>query len=277
MGARVNVRVLARPGAARHDAFVEAVPPHWRLGSSVLDVCPQELVIARQFAWPYPRSLDSDLARLDAKPLNDATAYAFCDDVMEWTAALLGVVHCPRAWSAFEYLPDIPLILKGAKADKSRWSRMYAANRAEAIALRSELWRDTGMQDQNIVAREYVPLARLGESPTGGCPPCAEWRVFALDTKIVGSAPYWPAEDCTTPCPPLSVLGSLFAERALAALREACPSLRWVALDIGRLEGGSFTVVEVSDGQRAGIPDPMTRPELDAMIGRMADLLGKRP
>lgn len=275
-----GVRVLHRPAAHRSDAaFREAVPkPRWAMGTSVLDVEPGELVIARQFAWPYPRQLDDDLARQGARALNDARAFAFCDDVIAYSDAL-GTL-APKAWGEFCALPpEQPVVLKGLHADKSRWSRMFAMNREAAIKLRSELWRDTGMADQPIVAREFVPLAQLGESVTGGCPPCEEWRVFVLDGRIVGEAPYWPPDDCTRPCPELAgIPGSRsFIDSAVSAVRAACPSLRWIALDLGRTTSGRLYVVEVSDGQRAGIPDAMTPEATAAMLTRMADIIDGRP
>lgn len=278
MGARVNVRVLARPGAARTDAFVQAVPSvGWSMGTSVLDVCRGDLVIARQFAWPYPRQLDIDVQRQKGRLLNDARAFAFCDDIPEWTVAL--GEHTPRVWVDFSQLPDddsAGYILKGHHADKARWSRMFARGKAKAIALRSELWRDTGMAGQTIVAREYAPLRCIGRAPFGdGCPPCEEWRVFALDGEIIGSAPYWPVEDCDRELGPAEVvIGVDWLQARVNEVREACPSLRWLALDVGRCVDGRPVVVEVSDGQRAGIPDAMTPTQLDAMMRRMAAKLG---
>lgn len=269
----IAVRLLYRPELLRTDAaFMGAVPGAWSVADTVLSVRRGELVIPRLFAYPYPRALDNDLAALKARPLNDARAYRFCEDVLAWTAALGDLT--PRAWANFAEIPDnLPVIVKGAHADKGRWAQMYADGRAAAIELRSELWRDTGMRSEAIVAREYVPLRRLGESAVGGCPPSEEWRIFVVDGVVVGGAPYWPPDDCETPCGPVSEVDPGWIARAVGAVTTACPSLRWIALDVGRTDAGRLYVIEVSDGQRAGIPDGMPDEDVRAMLHRMAAVL----
>ncbi len=99
--------------------------------------------------------------------------------------------------------------------------------------------------------------------------------MFALDGRIIGSAPYWPREDCDRELGPASAtLGGDWLQARVDEVCEACPTLRWLALDVGRCTDGRPVVVEVSDGQRAGIPDSMPPEELDAMMRRMAGKLG---
>lgn len=123
---------------------------------------------------------------------------------------------------------------------------------AAAIDLRSLLQRDTGMRAQTIVARRYVPLERLGEG-FGGCPVSTEFRVFVLDHEVVGTGFYWPPDDCTLhPPPPPSVIPADFLREAIARVH---PRLRFYALDVARTAAGDWIVIEINDGQRAGLSE----------------------
>jgi hypothetical protein len=240
----------------------------WRMVDCVVDLRGGDTVVARHAAWPWPRSLQRCADLMGTDLVNDARAYAFADDVQAWSAAL-GDMTVP-CWEDFARIPlTQAVVVKGKHADKGRWSRMYAEGRDAAIALRSELWRDSGMRGDTIVARAYVPLARVGDALGGACPPSEEWRVFVLDGEVVGAGAYWPAGDCDLrPIAPASEIPAAWLAEGIRRVREACPSLRWFTLDVGRAEGGEFVVIEVSDGQRAGLSE-VEAPALVAAMNRV--------
>lgn len=222
----------------------------WRAATSVLDVSAGDLVIARHYAWPWPKQLDRDVAARGGVLLNSARAYAYAANPLSWSADLAELT--PRTWEDFSQLPaEGEYILKGAKADKGRWSRMYARGRAAAIALRSDLQCDSGMRAETIVARAYVPLRVIGDG-MGGCPIADEHRVFVLDGEVVARGAYWPVEDCTTPPTPSAEIPSAFLRDAVSRVN-GC--LRWYALDVARTATGGWIAIEVNDGQRSGLSE----------------------
>lgn len=230
---------------------VRAVTP-WVPATSILDVRAGDLVVARHYAWPWPKRLDADLARIGARGLNTARDYDYCDTPSRWSADLGELT--PETWEDFSALPERgPFFLKGAKADKGRWDRCFAETRADAIALRSALWQDSGRRGETIVARRYVPLERLGDG-LGGVPPAVEFRVFVVDGEVVSRGFYWPPEDCDRPPPSIDVIPEMFLQRAIERVGSVDGRApRWYALDVARTQAGSWIVVELNDGQRSGL------------------------
>jgi hypothetical protein len=249
------------------DAVRTATP--WMPMESILGVRAGDLVIARHYTWPWPRRLDRDLAAIGAHALNAARDYDYCDNPMRWATDLGDLT--PETWEDFSLLPDRgPFFLKGPKADKGRWDRCYAETRAEAITLRRELQRDTGMRGEHIVARRYVPLERLGDG-LGGVPPAVEFRLFVLDGRVVSRGFYWPPDDCETPPPSPEVIPEAFVERAIARVGSVDGRApRWYALDVARTTTGDWVVVEINDGQRSGLSENDPRALYAAMAASLA-------
>ena len=237
----------------------------WCAATSVLDVAPGDLVIARHYAWPWPKQFEADVVRAGARLLNDTRAYHYAANPLAWSADLGDMT--PATWEDFSQLPEGgEYILKGARADKGRWSRMHARGRAGAIALRSELQADTGMRAETIVARAYVPLRVLGDG-FGGCPIADEHRVFVVDGEVVARGAYWPAGDCTTAPTPSAEIPESFLREATARIGAR---IRWYALDVARTAAGDWIVIEVNDGQRSGLSEVPALELYRAMEARLA-------
>lgn len=235
----------------------------FQLAESVMEVPTGALVLARHTMWPWPRRLQRDLAYRDATLVNGVGAYAYCDSPVSWTYDLAQAGAepplTPRLWSRLEDAPATgPFILKGAHADKSRWARMYAATRAEAATLWSELRADTGYRNQDLVLREYVPLRELGDG-YGGCPVADEYRVFCYRGVELSRGFYWDPDDATKTAP---VGPEAIPHDFLTAARAAIVAgghVDYYTLDVALRADGGWTVIEVSDGQRAGLScnDPL--------------------
>lgn len=231
-----------------------AASRHFALAESRLDVRAGDVVIARHFAWPWPRELFGDLRRVGASVVNGLRGHTYAADLLAWTADLGDLA--PFATDRFEALPDAgPFIVKGEKADKGRWSRMYAATRADAIALRSELMADTGMRGATIVARGYVELAPLGVGPVpGACPMSVEFRVWCAFGRVLSAGLYWPPEDCD---PALVAVApkpdEIPADFLADAMARVAGGVDFFTLDVGLDVRGRWWVIEVSDGLRAGM------------------------
>lgn len=221
-----------------------------------VDVTHDTLVIARHAAWPWPEELDDDLRAKRSRALNDARAYRWCDDPREWCEVLGDLT--PPAWEEFARLPNSPTgyILRGAKADKSRWSRMYAASAQQARDLAAELRYDTGLGlgggPVPIVARPYVPLEPVGEM-VGGVPMAMEFRLFVLLGDIVAHTFYWPLDDEEEHERLTREFVVPHVAREAIERIEEFGRVPFYALDIARAADGRWIVVEVNDGQRAGL------------------------
>lgn len=237
----------------------------WRLSTSVLDVQPGDLVVARHYAWPWPAELEADVLRQGGVLLNGTRAYHYAANPLAWSADLGDLT--PSTWEDFSQLAaEGEYILKGAKADKGRWSRMHARGRAAAIALRSELQVDSGMRGETIVARAYVPLRRLGDG-LGGCPISDEHRVFIVDGEVVARGAYWPPGDCELAPTPSAEIPEAFLREATARIGDR---IRWYALDVARTEVGDWIVIEANDGQRSGLSEVPALDLYSAMAARLA-------
>lgn len=244
-------------------------PDRVMLSSSRIDVRLGDLVVARHAAWPWPVELDRDIQRLGGHVLNPARAYHYANSPMEWGYDLGDLT--PQTWDRFEALPDgCAFILKGEKADKRKWARMYADDRESAIRLRSELQADLAFADQTLVARQYVPLVRLGEN-IGGVPISLEYRVFVLDGQELTRAFYWPIDDCVAPPPPPTIIPDAFLREAMGRIGDR---IRFYALDVAQDINGRWWVIELNDGQRSGLsensPFTLWRCLIDRLKAEMA-------
>lgn len=105
--------------------------------------------------------------------------------------------------------------------------------------------------NEGLVLREFVPLKVVGSHPKSGMPLAAEFRIFWLSGKPILSHRYW--GDLTTFESPLP-----WAE--LTPIADRIPS-RFFTMDVAFLADGGWTIVELGDGQVAGLPSADLAPE----------------
>jgi hypothetical protein len=100
----------------------------------------------------------------------------------------------------------------------------------------------SGLQG-GLVFRELLELEHVGQHPRSGMPLAREWRVFWLDREPVLVAPYWP--EVRGDPPPVETFSA-------AAARVQS---RFFTMDLARRATGDWVIVELGDGQVAGLPD----------------------
>ncbi len=238
---------------------LEAASKRFSPAESRLDVRPGDVVIPRHFAWPWPKELFGDLRRIGATAINGLRGHAYAANLLGWTADLGDLA--PFATDRFEHLPETgPFILKGEKADKGKWNRMFATTARDAMMVRSELMLDSGMRGSTIVARSYVELLPLGPAPIhGACPPSVEFRVWVSFGKVISAGYYWPPEDCDATllaaAPRPHDIPEDFLAKAIERVSDGCRELDFYTLDVGVDIRGRWWVIEVSDGLRAGMSE----------------------
>ena len=232
------------------DGELEAVKNHtsWIITESILDIQEGDLVIARHTMWPWPKRVQRDVKRLGGVLLNGLREYVYADSCPSWSWDLQELT--PKTYTDFSTLPEnTSFILKGSKADKSCWKKMFAENKRAAIDLMISMNADSRFEGQDIVAREYVSLERLswdGQS----CPISTEYRIFVLDGKVLSTGFYWMMEDCDVKPTSADQIPKDFLEEAIMRIGD---QIRFYTLDVARTADGSWIVIEISDGQRAGL------------------------
>jgi hypothetical protein len=110
-----------------------------------------------------------------------------------------------------------------------------------------------------LVFREYVAFAPLATHARSGMPLTREYRSFWLNGSPILTAPYWEEGDYAGVEPPI------------AAFRPAAAEIgsHFFTMDVAQLAGGSaWQIVELGDGQVAGIPQRADVAHLYAALAR---------
>ncbi|HET9934758.1 MAG TPA: ATP-grasp domain-containing protein [Polyangiaceae bacterium] len=201
--------------------------------------------------------------------LNDPAAYRTCHYLPDSYGYI--AEHTARSvWTPlsgepnFEALANLlasfgskPLIVKDyVKSQKHYWDEACFISQADdRVSVERVVRRFLELQaddlNEGLVFREFLPLKRIGTHPQSGMPLSAEFRIFWLDAEPLLSHRYW-AE--------LGPFDSPLPIEDLRAIAEQIPS-RFFSMDVAFLESGEITIVELGDGQVAGLPSPNLAPE----------------
>jgi hypothetical protein len=204
--------------------------------------------------------------------VNSPTAYRHCHWLPESYAAI--EPWTPRsAWlPAAELTMDRvvslagsfgrrPLVVKDyVKSRKHEWAEAcFIPDATDRSAVERVVGRFVELTEElqgGIVLREFVELERVGAHARSGMPLAREWRVFWLDRRPVLVAPYWPEVEGDPP--------------RVDAWVEAASRVqsRFFTMDLARRTSGEWIIVELGDGQVAGLPDGSDPAQFLAEIAR---------
>jgi hypothetical protein len=168
-----------------------------------------------------------------------------------------GTLDLERLKESIAPFVDSSLVVKDyVKSQKHYWQEacfIPAARDLPAVerVVRKFLELQGDDLNEGLVFREFVPLKVVGTHPKSGMPLAAEFRIFWLLGKPILSHRYW--GDLTTFDAPLP-----WAE--LTPIAERIPS-RFFTMDVAFLADGGWTIVELGDGQVAGLPSADLAPE----------------
>jgi hypothetical protein len=168
-----------------------------------------------------------------------------------------GTLDLERLKETLAPFADSSLVVKDyVKSQKHYWQEacfIPAASDLPAVerVVRKFLELQGDDLNEGLVFREFVPLKIVGTHPKSGMPLAAEFRIFWLLGKPILSHRYW--GDLTTFDAPLP-----WAE--LTPIAERIPS-RFFTMDVAFLADGGWTIVELGDGQVAGLPSAELAPE----------------
>lgn len=121
----------------------------------------------------------------------------------------------------------------------------------------------------HFVIRKFVDLKKIGLHPQSKMPISQEYRAFVLNGKIISQDPYWEG-DYDTEKPP----SDLVKDIAKRIYNEASSirSSNLFTIDTAQLIDGTWTCIEVGDGQVSSIPPKANKDKFfSALLG--ADIL----
>lgn len=160
-----------------------------------------------------------------------------------------------------------PLIVKDyVKSRKHEWlAACFIPSAADRAAVSRVVGRFLDLQGDDLqgglVFRAFVPFQTIGTHPQSGMPLANEYRAIVLDGAPLVVAPYW--EGAAVPAAP--------SLAPFAAVMASVPS-RLFTLDVAQCEDGTWLIVELGDGQVAGLP-PGT--DLDTFYTALAACLSR--
>jgi hypothetical protein len=99
--------------------------------------------------------------------------------------------------------------------------------------------------NEGLVFREFIQFEPLAEHSKSGMPLTKEFRIFFLDGEPLCSMEYWEEGDYAGVVPPVDQF------RTVARTVRS----RFFTMDVAKRVGGDWMIVELGDGQVAGLPD----------------------
>ena len=116
--------------------------------------------------------------------------------------------------------------------------------------------------NEGLVFREFIDFEPLASHSKSHMPLTREFRLFVLDGQIIFSTPYWEEGDYgddNNALPPLDLF------RQVAQKIQS----RFFTMDVAQKRDGTWNIVELGDGQVAGLP---ARADVEAFYQTLAGL-----
>lgn len=144
-----------------------------------------------------------------------------------------------------------PVVLKDfVKSRKHEWEEAcFIPSASDYSAVERVVRRFIELQGDDLalglVFREFVELAELGRHPKSGMPLTREFRLFFANQKLIACFPYWDDVEYGAADVPLAHFGVLAAR----------VDSHFFTMDVAQRRDGEWVVVELGDGQVAGLPE----------------------
>lgn len=213
------------------------------------------LVVGRYSVLPFYQELVRDLKHHHLELINSFNQHQWIANMLgwvEWLGHLTPTTHMNVGWNN---VPDSEhgWVVKGkTNSRKFRWNtHMYAPDRSHLQQVMHNLHQDEMMTEQGLVVREYVPLVTYDHA-INGLPITNEWRFFVLDGQILAGDYYWTIADRPfeggPPQDAVDLVNEVIKEMPPHPI---CP--RFYVVDVGEKAEGGWIVIELNDGQMAGL------------------------
>jgi hypothetical protein len=155
-----------------------------------------------------------------------------------------------------------PVIVKDyVKSQKHDWHEAcFIPSAADARMVERVVRRFLELQgdslNEGLVSREFVEFEPLAEHSRSGMPMTREFRMFALDGEVLCCAPYWDEGVYE---------GAVPSAGEFSGVMRRVQS-RFFSMDVARRRGGDWMIVELGDGQVAGLPPGVNAVEFYRML-----------
>lgn len=149
------------------------------------------------------------------------------------------------------------VILKDyVKSEKHDWeTACFVRDASDTKKLKESIENLLRLRDkylnEGIVVREFVELNDLTIHSKSGMPLTEEYRLFFLNKKLLGIYDYWEEGEYSPSRP-----GTTEFEEIAKTIDS-----NFFSMDIARKKNGGFIIIELGDGQVAGLPDRADRNE----------------
>jgi hypothetical protein len=211
--------------------------------------------------------------------VNDPAAYRHCHHLPESYPLLEGQtprsvwlphaaeIDTDRVMDLLRPFGDRPLVVKDyVKSQKHAWDEAcFIPSASDRQAVERVVRRFLELQGADLagglVFREFVPFDLVGRHPQSGMPLTLEYRLFFLDGRPLLCAEYWEMGDYRGDGPPVQRFADLAPK-----VQSRC-----FTMDVARREDGDWMVVELGDGQVAGMPG---KADIDAFYRGLVGSLG---
>jgi hypothetical protein len=206
--------------------------------------------------------------------INNPSEYMFCHYLPENYPIIINVTPKTthkKIQSGFTYndfqqeieaFGSNPVIVKDyVKSQKHYWNEAcFIPNAADRVRVESVVNKFIELQDsdlnEGLVFREYVELEELTNHSASGMPLTKEFRVFVKNGQIRNIYKYWDEGDYQN------------VEPVIEEFEPIIPKIKsnFFTMDIAKRKSGSWIIVELGDGQVAGLPDNANKEEFYAEL-----------
>lgn len=146
---------------------------------------------------------------------------------------------------------DKPLILKDyVKSRKHEWNEAcFIPSASDRATVKRVVNRFLELQgddlNEGFVFREFVEFQPLAEHSKSKMPLTKEFRLFFFDGELLDYFEYWDEGEYAGSRPPENIFADVVCK----------VESRFFTIDIAQTVGGEWQIVELGDGQVAGLPD----------------------
>ena len=146
---------------------------------------------------------------------------------------------------------DHPIVIKDyVKSQKHYWAEAcFIPNAADRENVEAVIRRFLELQgpdfNEGLVFRAFVELEQLTEHSQSGMPLTKEFRVFVKNGAVIATYKYWDEGDYQQ------------VEPVLDTFEPLLPKIKsnFFTMDIAKKKDGEWIIVELGDGQVAGLPE----------------------
>lgn len=188
-------------------------------------------------------------------------SYRFIKEYMPetvWLSVRNQQVDYKQVFGSMALFADSPVIVKDfVKSQKHYWeTACYIPSASDENKVKAVIEKFVKLQgadlNEGLIIREFVALNDLSIHSKTRMPLKQEYRLFFLNGCLIGCYDYWEeGEYDENEQPPLDVFKGI----------ARCIESNLFSMDIAKAKSGDWIIIELGDGQVAGLPDNVDKQE----------------